>query len=104
MKGTAVPFEILWNASAHEDMLALFDYLAERLSVRESFQICQELEHATHHLAEFPRLYESAPEYGDGVRRISQSGQHLLYEVDDRAQTVTVLAIVGQRQQARTLR
>jgi plasmid stabilization system protein ParE len=51
-------------------------------------------------LADFPRLYEAAPQYGEGVRRISLSGQHVLYEVDDQAQAVTVLAVVGQRQNA----
>ena len=53
---------------------------------------------------EFPRLYEAAPQYGEGVRRISIVGQNVLYEVDDEAQTVRVLAVVGQRQQARKIR
>ena len=85
-------------------MLALFNYLAEHASAWDAHQICEQLEHATRHLAEFPRLYEAAPEYGDGVRRISQSGQHVLYEIDDAAQTATILAVVGQRQQARLLK
>ena len=55
-------------------------------------------------LAEFPRLYEAAPEYGQGVRRISLAGHHVLYAVDDQAQTCTVLAVVSQRQQTRWVR
>jgi toxin ParE1/3/4 len=46
-------------------------------------------------------LYEADPRYGDGVRRVSVAGQNLLYEVDDQAQTVNILAVVGQRQQPR---
>lgn len=53
---------------------------------------------ATNHLTDFPRLYEADARYGEGVRRISVVGQNILYEVDDQAQTVNVLAVVGQRQ------
>ena len=74
------------------------------MSVWDAGQICEQLDRATLHLAEFPRLYEAAPQYGEGVRRISQAGQHILYEIDDPSRTVTVLAVVGQRQQARLLK
>ena len=50
------------------------------------------------------RLYEAAPEYGEGVRRISLAGQHVLYEVDDQEQIVRVLAVVGQRQNPRRIK
>jgi hypothetical protein len=43
-------------------------------------------------------MYEAAPQFGQGVRRISLAGQHVLYEVDEAAQAVLVLAVVGQRQ------
>ena len=59
---------------------------------------------STDKLAEFPRLYEAAPEYGEGVRRISLAGQHVLYEVDDQEQIVRVLAVVGQRQNPRRIK
>ncbi|EIU1508598.1 type II toxin-antitoxin system RelE/ParE family toxin, partial [Salmonella enterica] len=39
-----------------------------------------------------------------GVRRISLLGQHVLYEVDDTARRVTVLAVVGQRQNPKAIR
>ena len=77
-----------WSAAAHEDVSALFDYVAEHDSL----------------WAEFPRLYEAAPEYGEGVRRISLAGQHVLYEVDDQEQIVRVLAVVGQRQNPRRIK
>lgn len=87
-----------WSASALEDIEALFDYLAEHASLWDADNLCQRLVRSTERLAEFPRLYEAAPQYGEGVRRISLAGQHVLYEVDDQAQAVTVLAVVGQRQ------
>ncbi len=58
---------------------------------------------STDKLAEFPRLYEAAPQYGDQLRRISLLGQHVLYEVDDLAQVVRVLAVVGARQQVKRI-
>lgn len=87
-----------WSASALEGIEALFDYLAEHVSLWDADNLCGRLLRSTERLAEFPRLYESAPQYGEGVRRISLVGQHVLYEVDDQAQAVTVLAVVGQRQ------
>jgi plasmid stabilization system protein ParE len=87
-----------WSASALEDIEALFDYLAEHATLWDAANLCERLVLSTVHLAEFPRLYEAAPQYGEGVRRISLSGQNVLYEVDDQAQTITVLAVVGQRQ------
>ena len=91
-------YRVDWSASALEDIEALFDYLAEHASLWDAANLCERLVQSTLHLAEFPRLYEGAPQYGEGVRRISLYGQHVLYEVDDQAQTVTVLAVVGQRQ------
>ena len=91
-----------WSASALEDIEALFDYLAERASLWDADNLCRRLLSSSDRLAEFPRLYEAAPQYGEGVRRISLAGQHVLYEVDDQAQTVTVLAVVGQRQNPRS--
>lgn len=62
--------------------------------------LCGRLLQSTERLAEFPKMYEAAPQYGLGVRRISMAGQHVLYEVDEAAQTVLVLSVVGQRQNA----
>lgn len=59
---------------------------------------------STDKLTEFPRLYEAALQYGEGVRRISLLGCHVLYEVDESAHLVNVLAVVGQRQQPRMVR
>ncbi|PLI32590.1 plasmid stabilization system domain protein [Klebsiella pneumoniae] len=54
-------------------------------------------------LADFPRLYEVDSRYGEDVRRISLMGQHILYDVDDQARKVRVLAVVGQRQNPHTV-
>ena len=89
-----------WSASATDDLAALFDYVAEHTSLWDADNLCQRLLSSTDKLAEFPRLYEAAPEYGEGVRRISLAGHHVLYEVDDQVQICTVLAVVSQRQQA----
>ena len=70
----------------------------------EHASLCDRLLRSTDRLAEFPKMYEAAPQYGQGVRRISMAGQHVLYEVDEAAQTVLVLAVVSQRQDPRLLR
>jgi toxin ParE1/3/4 len=90
-----------WNASALEDIEALFDYLAEHVSLSEADNLCNRLLRSTERLSEFPRLYEAAPQYGEGLRRISLAGQHVLYEIDEPAQAIRVLAVVSQRQNPR---
>uniref|UniRef100_UPI002FBED55E type II toxin-antitoxin system RelE/ParE family toxin n=1 Tax=Escherichia coli TaxID=562 RepID=UPI002FBED55E len=51
---------------------------------------------ATDRLADYPRLYETAERYGEGVRRISLLGQHVVYEVNVKARRVNFLGVVGQ--------
>ena len=81
-----------------------FEYLAENASLWDAQNVAERILSSADKLAEFPRLYEAAPQYGEGVRRISLAGQHVLYEVDDQAQIVRVLAVVGQRQNPRQIR
>ena len=95
---------IEWSTSALEDIEALFDYVAEHSSLWDAENLCSRLVRSTDRLAEFPRMYEAAPQYGQGVRRISMAGQHVLYEVDEAAQAILVLAVVGQRQNPGLLR
>jgi toxin ParE1/3/4 len=93
-----MPYRVDWSAPAIEDVQALFEYLAENATLWDAEHVTERVLSSTDHLAEFPRLYEADPRYGEGVRRISVSGQNVLYEVDDQAQAVNVLAVVGQRQ------
>ena len=99
-----MPFEIDWRPGAIEDVRELFEYLAANASLWDAQHVTERVLASTDKLAEFPRLYEAAPQYGEGVRRISLMGQNVLYEVDEEAQTIRVLAVVGQRQQARKIR
>lgn len=67
-------YRVEWSASAHEDIAALFDYLAEQAAPGEALDVCERLLGSTEKLTLYPRLYEAAPEYGEGVRRISLLG------------------------------
>ena len=78
--------------------------MAEQASPLEAEHLCRRLLRSTDRLTQFPRLYEIAPIYGEGVRRISLLGQHVLYEVDDAGQRVTILAVVGQWQYPKSIR
>ena len=99
-----MPYEVVWSATAVEHLDAFFDYVAENASLWDAENLCARLLQSTDKLTEFPRLYEAAPQYGEGVRRISLLGCHVLYEVDEPAHLVNVLAVVGQRQQPRMVR
>ncbi|EAS2903844.1 type II toxin-antitoxin system RelE/ParE family toxin [Salmonella enterica] len=97
-------YEIEWIENAMEDLATLFEYLAENASLWDANDVTDRILHSTDKLTDYPRLYTSDERYGTGVRRISLLGQHVLYEVDDIARRVTVLAVVGQRQNPKTIR
>lgn len=42
--------------------------------------------------------------YSEGIRRISLMEQHVLYDIDDQARKVRILAVVGQRQNPHIVR
>ncbi|WP_305148036.1 type II toxin-antitoxin system RelE/ParE family toxin [Escherichia coli] len=84
-----------------ENMTALFEYLVENASLWDARNVTERLITATDRLADYPRLYETDERYGEGVRRISLLGQHVLYEVNDEASRVNILAVVGQLQKPR---
>ncbi|EOS5719148.1 type II toxin-antitoxin system RelE/ParE family toxin [Escherichia coli] len=94
-------YEIEWRLGAIEDITALFEYLAENASLWDARNVTERLITATDRQADYPRLYETDERYGEGVRRISLLGQHVLYEVNDKARRVNILAVVGQRQNPR---
>ena len=96
-------YSVNWSASAIEDMSALFEFLAESASLWDAEYVIDRVLASTDRLPQFPRLYEADPRYGEGVRRISVVGQNVLYEVDDEKQLVTVLAVLGQRQNPRRM-
>ena len=96
-------YRVIWSALAIEDVQALFEYLVESASLWDAEYVTGRVLASTDRLSDFPRLYEADPRYGEGVRRISVVGQNVLYEVDDQAQTVNVLAVVGQQQNPRRI-
>ncbi|MDE9483918.1 type II toxin-antitoxin system RelE/ParE family toxin [Xenorhabdus bovienii] len=97
-------YDVEWKQGAIEDVMALFDYIAENSSLWDARNVTDRLLNSTDKLAEFPRLYEVDSRYGEDVRRISLVGQHVLYEVDDQAKQVSILAVVGQRQNPYSIR
>ena len=75
-------YRVDWSASAIEDVRELFEYLAENASLWDAEHVTERVLSSTDRLAEFPRLYE----------------------VDDQALGVNVLAVVGQRQKHHQVR
>ncbi|EER1412978.1 TPA: type II toxin-antitoxin system RelE/ParE family toxin [Escherichia coli] len=84
-----------------EDITALFEYLVENASLWDARNVTERLITATERLADYPRLYETDERYGEGGHRICLLGQHVLYEVNDKASRVNILVVVGQRQNPR---
>lgn len=96
-----MPHKIDWRPQAIEDVKDIFEYLAENASLWDAEHVTDRVFSSTDRLADFPRLYEADPRYGEGVRRISVAGHNVLYEVDDQAKIVNILAVVAQRRKPR---
>ncbi|WP_162264742.1 type II toxin-antitoxin system RelE/ParE family toxin, partial [Salmonella enterica] len=62
-------YEIDWRPGAVEDMVALFEYLAENASLWDARNVTDRLIAATELLADYPRLYETDERYAEGLRR-----------------------------------
>ena len=60
-----MPHEIDWRPTAIEDVRALFEYLAENASLWDAQNVAERILSSADKLAEFPRLYEAAPQYGE---------------------------------------
>lgn len=99
-----MPYEVVWNKEAGNDLDELFAYLVEHASLWDAENVSTQALNSTRYLARFPRLYEAAPQYGKGIRRISVAGRVVLYKVDDRARIVRVVAVVGGRSEPRKTR
>lgn len=99
-----MPHDVEWKQGAIEDVTALFDYIAENSSLWDARNVTDRVLAAADKLADFPRLYEVDSRYDEDVRRISLMGQHVLYDVNDPAQKIRVLAVVGQRQNPHSVR
>lgn len=69
-----MPFVVDWRPGAVADVQALFEYLAEHASPQDAFYVIDRVLRSTDRLADFPRLYQADPRYGEGVRRISVAG------------------------------
>ncbi|EAW4242275.1 type II toxin-antitoxin system RelE/ParE family toxin [Salmonella enterica subsp. enterica] len=97
-------YEIEWIENALEDLVTLFEYLAENASLWDANDVTERILHSTDKLTDYPKLYTLDERYGAGVRRISLLGQNVLYEVDDTTRRVNILAVVGQRQNPKVIR
>ena len=49
-------YRVEWSASDHDDIAALFEYVAEHASLWDADNLCQRLLRSTDKLEEFPRL------------------------------------------------
>lgn len=96
-------YKVEWRPNAIEDVGNLFEYLARNASLWDAEHVTERILSSTDKLAQFPRMYEAAPQYGEGIRRISTMGQNVLYDVDETTKTVRVFAVLGQRQQSQTI-
>lgn len=97
-------YKLEWRPSAIDDVNEIFEYLAVHASLWDAEYVTDRILSSADRLVEFPRLYEADPRFGDGVRRLSVVGQHVLYEVDDASRMVNILAVVGQRQRPSRIR
>ena len=97
-------YAVHWRPEADEDMDKLLRYVARQSSLREARSLYRRLRRAAKPLAYSPLAYSPAPEWGEGVRRLPTLGRRILFEVDEAARTVNILAVVGGAENPRSVR
>lgn len=100
-----MPHSVTWSATATEQLMEHRDWLAQQIGFDAAAAYCDQFIDDTVPLADYPYLYQVRAEYGAGVRCIPRrDGGSILYEVDEEAKSVQVLALAGSGQLARPVR
>jgi plasmid stabilization system protein ParE len=91
-----VAYEVSWAEAAIEALVEAIEYIS-RDSPSYAAALVTRADHAALSLQNLPNRGRRVPEYRDrAVREIPVSSYRLIYSVDDRALSVTILAFVHQ--------
>ncbi|MBO7411195.1 MAG: type II toxin-antitoxin system RelE/ParE family toxin [Ottowia sp.] len=93
-----------WAPDALDAVYAFGDYVAQQSSPREGESVVARIFKAAEPLRHSPLAYSPAPEWGEGVRRLPTLGRRILFEVDEAARVVSILAVVGGAENPREVR
>ena len=88
-------FEVHWTERALERMRRLYDWVTEHDCEENAASLVERLFEAGDGLVWSPLRYESAPEWGEGIRRLPLLGQSILFKVDEEQRRVYVLSVMG---------
>ena len=97
-------YTVDWTNTATDDVYKFGDYVAQHSSLREGEDLVNRLFKAGDTLAWSPQRYAPAPEWGEGVRRMPLLGRRILFKVEEAEHVVRILAVVGGRENPRSVR
>ncbi len=97
-------FEVHWTERALERMRRLYDWVTEHDCEENAASLVERLFEAGDGLVWSPLRYESAPEWGEGIRRLPLLGQRILFKVDEEQRRVYVLSVMGGAENPRDIR
>ena len=115
-------FEVHWTERALERMRRLYDWVTEHDCEENAASLVERLFEAGDGLVWSPQRYESAPEWGEGVRRLPLRGgasmqqplfevhwteralERILFKVDEAQRRVDIVTVMGGRENPREVR
>ena len=98
-----MPYEVDWRPAATEDVLALFEYLAEEASLWDAHNVTERILRSTDKLAEFPGCTKPTRAMAMEFAALAWLAKTCSTRWTTRPK-VRVLAVVGQRQNAKQIR
>ena len=97
-------FEVHWTERALERMRRLYDWVMEHGCEENAASLVERLFEAGDGLVWSPLRYESAPEWGEGIRRLPLLGQRILFKVDEEQRRVDIVTVMGGRENPHDIR
>ena len=94
-------YEVDWTDEARADVWKFGDYVAQESSPQEADSLMERIFAAGDALEWSPQRYSPAPEWGEGLRRVPVLGRRILFDVDEAAHVVHILAVVGGHENPR---
>ena len=98
-------YVVQWLPEADDDIDDFTHYVARDSSWAYARKLAKRITRAVNKgLHHAPLAYSPAPEWGEGVRRMPILGRRVLFDVDEAAHVVHVLAVMGGHEEPRSVR
>ncbi|NJM80005.1 MAG: type II toxin-antitoxin system RelE/ParE family toxin [Flavobacterium sp.] len=87
-------FEIIWTSKSHEDILSIYNYISNKISIETAVKIIDEI-YETPSKIKYPEQFQT-DEYREDCRRIIVRNYKILYHI--KGNTIYIIRIFNTYQ------